>query len=72
MKIVKLIFFFLGLIIVTSSFAQENLYELKLLPFNSNDADEFSPIFYDSSIVFCSNRKNKILVDYKTINNKQL
>ncbi|MBI4649538.1 MAG: hypothetical protein HY738_23790 [Bacteroidia bacterium] len=72
MRNVKLILFFLVFGIGSVSFAQESYYELKLLPFNSNESDEFSPFYYDSSIVFCSNRKNNIFIDYKTFDNKPL
>ncbi len=39
-------------------------YSISLLPFSTDHYDEFAPIYYKGDIVFCSNRKNTIFIDY--------
>ncbi len=40
-------------------------YNVTLAPFSSLTNDEFSPVYYENGIVFCSNLKNNSLVTYK-------
>ncbi len=58
----KIVFYFLLGIISIPSNAQD--YSISLLPFNTDTYDEFSPVYYKGDIVFCSNRKNTIFIDY--------
>ncbi|MCK5171280.1 MAG: hypothetical protein KAQ75_15490, partial [Bacteroidales bacterium] len=62
MNIRKILFYFLLGIISIPSNAQD--YSISLLPFNTDTYDEFSPVYYKGDIVFCSNRKNTIFIDY--------
>jgi hypothetical protein len=39
-------------------------YTVTLAPFSSDRFDEFSPVYYDNGIVFCSNRKSGGLAQY--------
>ena len=39
-------------------------YSVSLLPFSTNEYDEFAPVYYKGDIVFCSNRKNTMFIDY--------
>ena len=39
-------------------------YTISILPFNSDVYDEYSPVYYKGDIVFCSNRKNSIFINY--------
>lgn len=51
--------------------AQEQ-FAIELLPFNSRVSDEFGPSFYKEGIIFCSNRKNDIILNYTDQNDKPL
>lgn len=59
MKILKIILF---IVMGHQLMAQE--YSIQLLPFNSNEYDEFSPVYYDDGVVFCSNKKSNIFINY--------
>jgi hypothetical protein len=39
-------------------------YTIEKLPFCKTDYDEFSPAYFNDSIVFCANWKNDVLVSY--------
>jgi outer membrane protein OmpA-like peptidoglycan-associated protein len=42
---------------------QNATYNVTLAPFSSQKYDEFSPVYYGTGIVFCSNRKTSLLVN---------
>jgi hypothetical protein len=44
--------------------AAQPQYTIERASFNTNQYDEYSPAFYKKGIVFCSNRKNDIVVSY--------
>jgi outer membrane protein OmpA-like peptidoglycan-associated protein len=46
-------------------YAQADRYTVKVAPFSSRIHDEFSPVFYQGGIVFCSNQSNNTLVSYQ-------
>lgn len=56
---------------ILNSFAQQDTYTIKKATFSSDLYDEFSPVFYKKSIVFCSNRDNN-LTSYSTSQDKGL
>jgi len=58
----KIIFYLLFSFLSLSILAQD--YSISLLPFNTDYYDEFSPVYYKGDIVFCSNRKNSIFIDF--------
>ena len=63
MRKIKNIWFYVLLgVISIPSFAQD--YSISLMPFSTDKYDEFSPVYYRGDIVFCSNRKSTILIDY--------
>lgn len=39
-------------------------YSISLLPFCTKKYSEFAPVYYKGDIVFCSNRKNSIFINY--------
>lgn len=45
--------------------AQSGRYTVEKAPFSTRTNDEFSPVFYNDGIVFCSNRPDNALVSYK-------
>lgn len=62
MKIERSILILIISVLSQSLFAQD--YSISLLPFNTDKYDEFSPVYYKGDIVFCSNRKNSLFIDY--------
>jgi len=46
------------------SLAQQATYTVTRAPFSSQKYDEFSPVYYNNGIVFCSNRKPSLLVTH--------
>ncbi|MCK4345324.1 MAG: hypothetical protein KAX05_08565, partial [Bacteroidales bacterium] len=64
----------IALLLLTGFFpgiAQET-YKIEVLPLSSKIYDDFAPVFFENGIIFCSNRKNKVLVDYFSTNNERL
>ncbi|HAF27618.1 MAG TPA: hypothetical protein DCG75_01085 [Bacteroidales bacterium] len=61
-KIKKICFYVLLGVIGIPSYAQD--YSISLLPFSTDNYDEFSPAYYRGDIVFCSNQKSTIFIDY--------
>lgn len=53
--------FLIGIISIP---VQAQDYTISILPFSSDEYDEYSPVYYKGDIVFCSNRKNTIFIDY--------
>lgn len=47
-------------------------YQVRPVSFNSNEADEFAPVYYKDGLVFASNRKNGVLLEYNDASNKPL
>lgn len=56
----------------SSLFAQTDSVTVIRMPFCTRENDEYCPIYYDSSLVFCSNRKNDVFVDYTTPDGRHL
>jgi hypothetical protein len=44
--------------------AQSQQFIVKAAPFSSRIYDEFSPVFYNGGIVYCSNKSDKSLISY--------
>ncbi len=62
----KGIFLLFGLLTATNLlFAQIKGYKVKLAPFSTILNDEYSPVYYKSGIVFCSNIKDKYIPKYQ-------
>jgi hypothetical protein len=49
----------------TGSYAQVQLYDVKLAPFSTHMNDEFSPVFYRDGIVICCNLRDNSLAGYQ-------
>lgn len=58
----KIVFYLLLSFLSLNILAQD--YSISLLPFNTDNYDEFSPVYYRGDIVFCSNRKSSIFINY--------
>lgn len=52
--------------------AQEDSYRVELLPFNSRFYDDFAPVIMEDGILFCSNRKTIVFIDYKDTDDTRL
>ncbi len=59
-----------SIIIKTESYAQSQYYVASPVTFSSRISDEFSPVFYDGGIVFCSNHYDNSLVSYNDGHNR--
>jgi hypothetical protein len=63
------------LFILITSFSSysysQTYFEVKQLPFNTK-SKELAPAFYKNGLVFCSDRKDKLLMTYVDINNNPL
>jgi len=46
--------------------AQENIYDVNLMPFSTFQYDEICPVYFKNGIVFSSNHAGSFLVNYKT------
>lgn len=55
----------LALLIHPELSAQTKSFSVALAPFSSSADDEFSPVYYNNGIVFCSSMKNNSLITYK-------
>lgn len=60
-RILTFIAFLLLNIVLASSQTQ---FVVEKLPINTNEYDEMSPIFYKDGLVFCSNKKNNVIISY--------
>ncbi|MFO7658908.1 MAG: hypothetical protein R6W78_17745, partial [Bacteroidales bacterium] len=52
------------------SFTQSDGYDVTLAPFSTRTNDEFSPVYYNNGIVYCSTLKNNSLIVYKNQKDK--
>jgi len=50
----------------------QDTYQVESLSFNSRISDDFAPVFFGDGIIFCSNRKGKVLANYTTEDNEPL
>lgn len=60
------------LIIGSISVEGQDTYQVESLSFNSKISDDFAPMFFGDGIIFCSNRKSKVLTNYSSENNEPL
>lgn len=65
---IRYILLLIILLVSFNLFPQTKSYRITLAPFSTPTNDEFSPVYYKTGIVFCSNLKNNSLVTY---HNKQ-
>ena len=57
---------------IAGSLQAQVSYEVKPISVNLNTADEFAPVYYKDGIVFSSNRKNGVWIQYDDVNQKPL
>ena len=62
----------LALLIIGLKIHSQNAYMVEKLNVNLGNASEFSPVFYKDGIVFCSNRKNDLVITYTDEKNRSL
>ena len=63
-----LIFFFLPLVLA----GQIKTYSVNITRFSSDKFDEYSPVYFDKGLVFCTNRNRNVVSNYLTSDNKGL
>ena len=68
----KIFLFGVILFYTLSGYAQEDLYSVELMPFSSRYYDDYAPLIMDDGVLFCSNRKLNIFVDYKNLDDTRL
>ncbi|MGB8492154.1 MAG: PKD domain-containing protein [Bacteroidales bacterium] len=51
---------------------QKETYTINASEFSTDKYDEFSPVYFENGIVFCSNRSGSLLVNYSNPENKGL
>jgi len=64
------IIFLIMLFVNTQLYAQYQTFIVEKAPFSSNTNDEFSPVYYEGGIVFCSNQRDNSLVSFKDEQNR--
>lgn len=72
MKIKRISFIAVALALPIIALGQIQTYSVKSAPFTSKKSDEFSPVYYNNGIVFCSNRSWNLVKNYQTSDNKGL
>ena len=66
-------YIFVGFLLLVADFAlAQDLYRVKLLPFSSRVYNDFAPVVFEDGLIFCSDRKSNVLIDYKTPDNSRL
>jgi hypothetical protein len=50
----------------------QDIYKIEALPINSKLFDDFAPVYFENGIIFCSNRKSKVLVNYSSTDDERL
>ena len=61
-KEIKIVVFIYFLLMISPLKSQD--FSVIQMPFNSDYYDEFSPVYYEDGLVFCSNRRSSFFVDY--------
>ena len=60
----------IGLLILISVqynlFGQKEAFTVHVTPFSSDKYDEFCPVYYKNGLVYCTNRKSSLFVDYSS------
>lgn len=65
LKNIRNILLLVSLLIHNNLFAQNKSYSVTITAFSSLTNDEFSPVYYNNGMVFCSNLKNNSLITYQ-------
>ena len=72
MKIRQISAILAALLLPLTATGQSETYSVKIANFSSKKSDEFSPVYYKSGLVFCSNRNSNLLMNYSTSEEKGL
>ncbi|MFP4489026.1 MAG: PKD domain-containing protein, partial [Bacteroidales bacterium] len=64
MKLKVILYIFLFITVQHHSYGQMPSYDVSRTSFSSDRYHEFSPVFFDNGIVFCSTRDNNTLINY--------
>ena len=67
----RLIIYILLFIAAGKAGAQQGYYSAEPAAFSTDQYDEFSPVIYRDSIVFCSNRPDDLFIKFLTKNNRE-
>jgi outer membrane protein OmpA-like peptidoglycan-associated protein len=72
MKIRQITGILAAVLLPLSAMGQTETYSVEIAKFSSKKSDEFSPVYYKSGLVFCSNRKSDLIKNYSTSEDKGL
>lgn len=72
MKLKYLPVFLIALILPLVASGQSETYSINKARFSSDNSDEFSPVYHQNGIVFCSNMTRSLVRNYLTPDNKGL
>ncbi|MDX9946491.1 MAG: hypothetical protein RBS38_03930, partial [Bacteroidales bacterium] len=64
MKVKYLQVLLIALILPLLASGQSETYSIKKARLSSNSSDEFSPVYYQNGIVFCSNMTRSLVRNY--------
>ncbi len=67
-----LIYILHGSLVLAQKLAQKDVYSVKKTNFSSDRYFEFSPVYYNGGLVFCSDQNSQMLFGYSTSQNKGL
>jgi len=67
-----MIILFLACLTAIESRAQEDSIKVERLPFNSRIYNDLAPVIMEDGLLFSSDRKTTIFVDYKTLDDKRI
>ena len=62
----------IAFLLQNSIFGQSDTYSIDITNFSSRKYDEFSPVYYKNGLVFCTNRKTGLFLNYLGQDNKGL
>lgn len=62
----------IAFLLQNSIFGQSDTYSIDITNFSSRKYDEFSPVYYKNGLVFCTNRKTGLFMNYLSQDNKGL
>jgi hypothetical protein len=71
MRTLTIWIFIMALITGETTFAQK-FFSVRRMPFCGTQTNEFAPVIYKNGIVFCSDKRNTILLSYTDLQNKYL
>jgi hypothetical protein len=67
-----IILFLIIALVTGGTVSAQKFFSVRKMPFCGPLTNEFAPVFYKNGIVFCSDKRNTILLSYTDLQNKYL